>query len=568
MFGVRRPRLALALLSLACSGVARGQAAGSADLHETVLQWQADKSSLERRHGVPMSGVRRQRLIALHEGWRARLRAMDFAVLARPARIDWILLDNALRREIADLEYERQRDAEVEALLPWTPALVVLLEARERVEPIDAAGVAQQLDDLARTVAEGTAALRVRKPTATLARRAAGRVGALRRRFAEWFDFRDGYDPDFSWWMRKPYAAAAEAVERCERFLREDCVGKAKDGGEPLVGDPIGREALLAELGFEFVPYEPEELVALAEREFAWCDREFDAAASELGFPGDWRKAQEHVKTLHVGPGEQPRLILELAAEAEAFLKRHDLVTIPDLASETWRVEMMSPERQLVNPFFLGGECIIVSFPTDSMAHGDKLQSMRGNNVHFARATVHHELIPGHHLQQFMQARHRPHRRVFGTPFWTEGWALYWEMLLWDKGFARNAADRVGMLFWRKHRCARIVFSLRFHLGEWNALECIDYLVERVGFEPQNATAEVRRSIAGAYGPLYQAGYMLGGLQIRALRRELVESGKTTERAFHDAILHENCMPIELVRAALTDIELTPDFTTSWRFYQ
>ena len=47
------------------------------------------------------------------------------------------------------------------------------------------------------------------------------------------------------------------------------------------------------------------------------------------------------------------------------------------------------------------------------MAHEDKLMSMRGNNVHFSRATVHHELIPGHHLQQFMTARYSTQRRPF-----------------------------------------------------------------------------------------------------------------------------------------------------------
>ena len=78
------------------------------------------------------------------------------------------------------------------------------------------------------------------------------------------------------------------------------------------------------------------------------------------------------------------------------------------------------------------------------MDHADKLMSMRGNNIHFSRATVHHELIPGHHLQGFMTARYSPHRRVFGTPFWTEGWSLYWEMLLWDTGFPKTPENRVA----------------------------------------------------------------------------------------------------------------------------
>ena len=147
--------------------------------------------------------------------------------------------------------------------------------------------------------------------------------------------------------------------------------------------------------------------------------------------------------------------------------------------------------------------------------------SMRGNNIPFCRATVHHEVIPGHHLQNFMSARYRPYRRAFRTPFLVEGWPLYWEMLLWDLKFPRTPEERIGMLFWRAHRCARIVFSLSFHLGKMSPQEAIDYLIQRVGHEPRNATAEVRRSVAGDYGPLYQAAYLLGGLQIRALRKEV-----------------------------------------------
>jgi uncharacterized protein (DUF885 family) len=91
--------------------------------------------------------------------------------------------------------------------------------------------------------------------------------------------------------------------------------------------------------------------------------------------------------------------------------------------------------------------------------------------------------------------------------------------------------------------------------------QCIDLLVERVGFEPANAEAEVRRSFAGGYGPMYQAAYLVGAMQFRALRRELVDTGRMTDRAFHDAVLKENRIPVELVRAVLTDRPLTRDFT-------
>jgi uncharacterized protein (DUF885 family) len=245
----------------------------------------------------------------------------------------------------------------------------------------------------------------------------------------------------------------------------------------------------------------------------------------------------------------------------------HDLVTVPPLARETWRIEMMSPLRQLVNPFFTGGETISVSYPTNTMSHEQKLMSMRGNNIHFSRATVFHELIPGHQLQGFMTARYRPYRSLFSTPFWGEGWALYWELLLWDMKFPKTPENRIGMLFWRMHRCARIIFSLSFHLEKMTAQECIDLLVKRVGHEPENATAEVRRSLNGTYSPLYQAAYLLGGIQFYVLHKELVGSAKMTNRAFHDMILKENRIPVEMVRAILTNQPLTRDYKSNWKFY-
>jgi uncharacterized protein (DUF885 family) len=201
------------------------------------------------------------------------------------------------------------------------------------------------------------------------------------------------------------------------------------------------------------------------------------------------------------------------------------------------------------------------------MTYGQKLMSMRGNNIHFARATVFHELFPGHGLQAFMGARYRPYRAVFGTPFTGEGWALYWEMLLWDLKFHGLPEDRIGALFWRMHRCARIVFSLGFHLGELTPQQCVDYLVDRVGHERDNAIGEVRRSFATTYSPLYQAAYLLGGLQFYALRKELVDTGRLTNRQFHDAILKLNRIPVEMIRASLTNQKLTRDFSSNWKFY-
>jgi uncharacterized protein (DUF885 family) len=405
------------------------------------------------------------------------------------------------------------------------------------------------------------------KTSKYVANRAANETDQLRAAVKDWFTFYNGYDPQFTWWTGVTYKAVDTNLESYAAQVREQIVGIKPGDKTTIVGNPIGREALISSLQYEMIPYTPEELLVLADREYAWCEGEMKRASREMGDGDDWHKALEQVKSDYVPPGKQPELIRDLALEAIAYVEKHELVTVPELAKESWWMEMMTPDRQLVNPFFTGGDRISVSYPTDGMTFEQKMMSMRGNNIHFARATVFHELIPGHELQGFMARRYREWRRPFDTSFYVEGWALHWEMLLWDKNFARNPQDRIGMLFWRMHRAARIMFSLNFHLGNWTPQQCVDFLVDKVGHERENATAEVRRSFAGDYSPLYQAGYMLGGLQIGSLHKALVDSGKMTERQFHDAVLKENAIPIEMIRADFMNEKLTRDYVPHWKFY-
>jgi len=59
----------------------------------------------------------------------------------------------------------------------------------------------------------------------------------------------------------------------------------------------------------------------------------------------------------------------------------------------------------------------------------------------------------------------------------------------------------------------------------------------------------------------------MGALQFRAFYPELVASKKMTDCEFHDAILHENSMPIEMLPLDLEKLKLTKDYKTSWAFY-
>jgi uncharacterized protein (DUF885 family) len=96
--------------------------------------------------------------------------------------------------------------------------------------------------------------------------------------------------------------------------------------------------------------------------------------------------------------------------------------------------------------------------------------------------------------------------------------------------------------------------------------QAVQFLVDTVNFERANAEGEVRRSFSGDYGPLYQMAYMIGGLQLRALHKELVDTGRMTDRVFHDSVLQGGPMPISMVRARLENLPLARTGPAPWKF--
>ncbi|TWI89055.1 DUF885 family protein [Chitinophaga japonensis] len=543
----------------------------TSEVNDLMVHYQADKGSISRFYFVNNSPERRQQVEKLDKQYLQQLEELDFNTLPVGSRVDYLLFREKLQQELHGLQEEATQYQQLNGWFPFAEKLYAIEKLRRRGTEQNAQQLAASFHDMASQINKKAKALEQQQEiNIDLVLRAEGIVKGLQNALQSVHKFYNGYDPQYTWWAAAPYKELDSALNLYARVWKEHektAPGSSRDSSG-IIGYPVGRTELIRQLQEEMIPYTPEDLIAIANKEFAWCDAEMLKASREMGFGDDWKKALEKVKNTYVPPGKQPEAIMDLYNQSIDFLQKHDLVTIPPLAAETWRMIMMTPERQRVNPFFTGGEVLSISYPTDDMSEEDKLMSMRGNNPHFSRATVHHELIAGHHLQMYMCRRYKTYRD-FRTPFWIEGWALYWEMLLWDQQFPRSPEDRVGMLFWRMHRCARIIFSLNFHLGKWTPQQCIDFLVDRVGHERANAEGEVRRSFVSGlgYSPLYQLAYMIGGLQFYALKKELVDSGKMTLKQYHDAVLQQNMMPVEMVRAILTNQRLPEDFKTNWKFY-
>lgn len=572
MLNVRNLASAFVLVLVMITGTTLAQTTSESQLSEVaplMIRFDADYGSLSRFYFIQNSPEKRDRFKTFYQDYLKQLEQIPFDNMSVAGKVDYLLFKRDLESELFLLAEEAKLHEAVKKFTAYGEPIYQLEIQRRRGKHLPAQDVAGQLNQTLKLVKDATKKI-AQEPNLTRqqAAHAEGVVKGHQTALKSVFEFYDGYDPEFTWWVTKPYRQLDSALTKYASAVKGkvDPATLPKDDGSGIIGNPIGRDELLRLLQYEMISYSPEELVDIANKEFAWCDAELLKASKEMGFGNDWKKAQEKVKMSFVKEGHQPEAMLKLYDESVAFLKKHDLISIPPIAEETWRMRMIPPKQQLISPFFLGGEVLQISYPTDEMAHEDKLMSMRGNNPHFSRATVHHELIAGHHLQRFMNNRYKTYRSFY-TPFWTEGWALYWEMILWDMNFPQGPEDKVGMLFWRMHRCARIIFSLNYHLGKWTPQQCIDFLVDRVGHERANAEGEVRRSFTANYGPLYQLAYMTGAFQFYALKKELVDSGKMTYKQYHDAVMRENSLPVEMIRATLTNQNLNKNFRTSWKFY-
>ena len=366
--------------------------------------------------------------------------AVDFDALDQHGRVDYLLLRTKLEAELDDQVLERRRLAELTELIP-SRVEIQAFEAARWLEPVDSEKAAarlslvpDQVKKLRERIEQGkkaqagehkkTEAKPADKPgnnsnikppasesgkgssaalklSPALALRAAHAVGSLRESLRTWFTFYDGFTPEFSWWVRKPHEAADKALEEYAKYLREEIAGQHGKDEDPLVGDPIGEEALKRALAAEMIGYSPQQIVAIGQRELSWCEAELRKAAREMGCSEDWKAALAKVKASFVPPGSQDDFVAQQAREATRFVRERMLVTVPPLCEETWRLTMTSPESQKTMPYAAyAGQSMTVAYASEAMKHDDKLMAMRGNNRHFTRIVTAHELIPGHHLER------------------------------------------------------------------------------------------------------------------------------------------------------------------------
>jgi uncharacterized protein (DUF885 family) len=161
-----------------------------------------------------------------------------------------------------------------------------------------------------------------------------------------------------------------------------------------------------------------------------------------------------------------------------------------------------------------------------------------------------HEGVPGHHFQiaTAQEIKGVPQFRKM-VPFtaYQEGWALYTEWLAKEAGWYKDDPfGDLGRLQAELFRAVRLVVDTGIHAQRWTREQAIAYMLEKTGMGEKEVTAEIERYIVS---PGQACAYKVGMLKIQELRQraqtELV--GKWDEREFHDVVLKNGALPLEIL---------------------
>src|SRR4051812_33288187 len=205
----------------------------TSELAPVLERYSADLASVNRRYDASDSPDQRRRMRDFYMSWRQRLTEIPFEKLKQEGRVDYVLLDNRLKYQLALLDRADKERAESAELVPFADKLLMLQDQRRDLIPNDPVAsartltaIAKQIDSL-RAKLEGGARGGGAAPSIskTVANRTADDVDQIRNVVGGWYRYYDGYDPLFTWWAKEPFTTLDAALTNYARAIRTRLVG-------------------------------------------------------------------------------------------------------------------------------------------------------------------------------------------------------------------------------------------------------------------------------------------------------------------------------------------------------
>jgi len=348
---------------------------------------------------------------------------------------------------------------------------------------------------------------------------------------------------------------AIPAFDRVATFLEGDYLNAASASlaAEDLPGgEEYYRHAIRTYVTVDMDPAEIHNIgLAEVKRIRGEMDELIKQVNKETDFNGGFEEFTEFLRTDPQFYAKTPR---ELLKEASYIAKRIDY-RLPEFFGKLPRLPYgvvpvpaeIAPNYTTAsyNPAAIGG--------TRGGAYWVNTYALDQRPLYELVALTLHESVPGHHLQGALSQELEDvpdFRRNLYLSAFGEGWGLYSERLGVEMGVYENAYQQFGRLSYEMWRACRLVIDTGIHSQGWTRQRALDFLADNTSLSKANVRAEVDRYISW---PGQALSYKMGEIKIRELRAKAEkELGDSFDlRAFHDAVLANGALPMEMLQAQM-----------------
>lgn len=497
--------------------------------------------------------------------------AASFLARVEAATDDGLSVDDTIDRDLARAvlrgrtilaDWEGWRRDPQAYTSPISSGLFTLFLHRLRPEPdlVDAA--VARLGQVGRVVDQGIANLDASLAHPLIVERGANAARGLVRYVRELLPPEAG-EPSA---RERLAAAGAGAAAHLERWIAHLDELARRAAGTWQLGE-ARYTRILGER--EVLPYDARLLRERGRGELARLDAEMRALARDAAGSEDYVEVLRRSNEDHPRTEEAMRAgYAERTEQAREFLRATGLVTLPPgercevVPSPVFQRPVLGVASYIAPPAFSDSwrGHFFVPYAPDGTSEEELQQRLSSNSYPGMATTAVHEAYPGHHWHLVMRKTGPSRvRRVYSTPYFTEGWALYAERVMRERGFFATPLEELHHLNATLFRAARIVVDTSLHLGDMTHDQAVTFMVDRAALPEPTARAEIGRYCSW---PTQASAYLTGCLEILRIRDAYLgrrghagvpprDMPVEVLREFHDTIARSGALPLGLAERAV-----------------
>jgi len=339
-------------------------------------------------------------------------------------------------------------------------------------------------------------------------------------------------------------AKASGALKDHEKWLRETALPKAKDE----IG--IGARNLDRLIELRGLGYSTDEIYALGKKYLSSAKEQLKTLAEQVRPGATVEQVRDMVRSKHPKDfAEALDMTVRAMNEAKDFIAKEDIATFPGneelkvIETPEYLRHLMPIAAYMPSAYFdhvQQGVYMVTPVLKDS-------EELKKHSYAKNWLTAVHEGYPGHHLHSSCAASTKSFARAYTSAIETvEGWALYCEEMMPERGFHPEPEVRFAQTLDLTWRACRIIIDIDLHRRKMTFDQAVEMLVREAGLEKTSAVAEVKRY---TFTPGYPLSYLLGKHMILELKGRARRGfgRRYSDKLFHDSFLYAGLMPMALV---------------------